>query len=311
MSILFLYDGDNGLIGATGKICTGAARFDPDYDVSAVRILTNRFTPNPFSATWAAPSGDLWLGLRYRAPSSSTGSLAADSVFQEFRDAANAIVARVKIERDDATYRAQALTLSEVNSRPSIRLGAPAIAPRTVCDSQSVAAMISSMVAPPGARSMTMRVACLVPARCAHLGRCVTVLRLNADGGEACVGRDQRDAVAVTGLAPDGLAGAHVRVDLCDEAAGEQCALHLGGSPAAQALGQRQDDAVGMARRGAQDQQLGVGKLGHGRLPDRAARDARPSTATSPPVGGRRAMAAGCLAGRCIGVLRRSLPQWA
>jgi hypothetical protein len=108
MSILFLYDGESGLIGAAGKISTNAAGFDPDYDVSAVRVLTNRFTPAPFSATWAVPSGDLWLGFRYRAPSTSTGGLAADGVFLEFRDAANAIVARMKTERDDATYRAQA-----------------------------------------------------------------------------------------------------------------------------------------------------------------------------------------------------------
>ncbi len=53
-------------------------------------------------------------------------------------------------------------TFSEVTSSPSFFLSAPDIAPRTVCDCQPVAVMISAMVAPSGARNMAMRVACLV-----------------------------------------------------------------------------------------------------------------------------------------------------
>jgi len=45
---------------------------------------------------------------------------------------------------------------------------------------------------------------------------------------------------------------------------GEHCVDHLGGSAAAQALGQRQGDAVLALCGGAQDDGLGVGKLGHG-----------------------------------------------
>ena len=73
--------------------------------------------------------------------------------------------------------------------------------------------------------------------------RCV--LGLDADGGEACVGRNQRDAVTVAGLAPDGLALAQVGVDLFEEALGEHRADHLGGGATAQALRQRQGDMLG------------------------------------------------------------------
>src|SRR5690606_37920624 len=54
---------------------------------------------------------------------------------------------------------------SEATSRPSFFLRAPAIAPRTVCGCQPVAATISAMVAPPGARSIAISAACLVPSR--------------------------------------------------------------------------------------------------------------------------------------------------
>ena len=51
--------------------------------------------------------------------------------------------------------------------------------------------------------------------------------------GEASVGGDQRDAVAVTGFAPDRLAVAHVCLDLFEKALGDQSADNLFCSPAA------------------------------------------------------------------------------
>lgn len=117
--------------------------------------------------------------------------------------------------------------------------------------------------------------------RRAH-GRGVRVLGLDADGGEARVGGDQRNAVAIAGFAPHGFALAQVGVDLLQQALGDHRADHLGGGTTAQALGQRQGDALGSLRGGAQDQGLGVGKLGHRGLPYRGAQDAGPSTRPSP-----------------------------
>mgnify|MGYP002648320989 CR=1 FL=1 len=87
---------------------------------------------------------------------------------------------------------------------------------------------------------------------------------LRGDGGEACVGGDQCDAVAVAGLAPDGFALAQVGINLLQQALGEHRADHLGGGAAAQAIGQRQGDAVLALCGGAEDDCLGIGNLRHG-----------------------------------------------
>ena len=71
----------------------------------------------------------------------------------------------------------------------------------------------------------------------APAGAVFAFLRLDADGGEPCIGGDQRDAVAVAGLAPDGLALAHVNINLFEEALGEHRADHLGGGASADAVG--------------------------------------------------------------------------
>jgi hypothetical protein len=87
--------------------------------------------------------------------------------------------------------------------------------------------MISSMVAPPSARSISISFACLVPVRGVRAlgagsglggsvlrrlgtrrpvgarGRAVAAFRLDADGGEARVGDVQEDGVAVLVIAPD------------------------------------------------------------------------------------------------------------
>ncbi len=65
--------------------------------------------------------------------------------------------------------------------------------------------------------------------------------------------------MAVAGLAPDGLALARVGVDLIEEALGEHRAHHLGGGTSAQALGQRQGDAVLALSGGVEDDGLGIG----------------------------------------------------
>ena len=103
----------------------------------------------------------------------------------------------------------------------------------------------------------------------------------------------QQDGAAVLVVAPDAVQrrvglGLAVGRGLGDQPAGEQRAHHLGRGAAAERAGKRQDIAVVALRGGAQDQELGVGKLGHRSSPShRGARDAGPSTRSSPPVGGR------------------------
>ena len=94
------------------------------------------------------------------------------------------------------------------------------------------------------------------------MARCGPAGGLDAEGLECGVGRDQRDALAVAGLAPDRIAAAGL--DLRDEASGEEGAHDLLGGAALQPLGKRQDDAVRALAGGAEDHELDVGELGHG-----------------------------------------------
>ena len=74
------------LSGVTGLISTDAAGFDPAYDVNAIRITATNGSSVPFTATWAEPTGDVWVGFRYRAPSVNAHSIASDGLFLEFYD---------------------------------------------------------------------------------------------------------------------------------------------------------------------------------------------------------------------------------
>ncbi len=66
--ILHLGHQETDLSGVAGRISTDAAGFDPAYDVNAVKISANTGSSVPFSATWVEPTGDVWIGFRYRAP---------------------------------------------------------------------------------------------------------------------------------------------------------------------------------------------------------------------------------------------------
>ena len=107
------------LSGVTGLISIDAAGFDPTYDVNAVKITANNGSSVPFSATWAEPTGDVWIGFRFRAPSINAHIIAQDGIFLEFYDAANRQVGQVRTERDDEKYRAMAVGDTSVDGSSS------------------------------------------------------------------------------------------------------------------------------------------------------------------------------------------------
>lgn len=107
------------LAGVEGRIVTDAGGFDPELDVNCVRISAGNGSAVPFSASWAPPAGDVWLGFRYRSPSISANSIEYDGMFLEFYDAASALVAQVRTEADDEKYHARALGDSTVEGASS------------------------------------------------------------------------------------------------------------------------------------------------------------------------------------------------
>ena len=107
------------LSGVNGLISTDAAGFDPAYDVNAIKITANNGSSVPFTATWAEPMGDVWIGFRYRAPSINAHAIAQDGIFLEFYDAANRQVGLVRTERDDEKYRAMAVGDTSVDGASS------------------------------------------------------------------------------------------------------------------------------------------------------------------------------------------------
>ena len=111
------------LAGVTGLVSTDAAGFDPAYDVNCIRVSTRDTTAVPFSASWAQPAGDVWLGFRYRAPSVNAQSIGTDGTFLEFYDDANRQVAHIRTERDDNRYRALAIGDTSVDGRLVLHRG--------------------------------------------------------------------------------------------------------------------------------------------------------------------------------------------
>ena len=117
--ILHLGHQATDIAGVTGRISTDAAGFDPDLDVNCIKITTPESVSVPFSASWAAPTGDLWLGFRYRSPSIDGHRIGTDGTFLEFYDDANALIARVRTERDDEKYHAMAMGDTNVDGSSS------------------------------------------------------------------------------------------------------------------------------------------------------------------------------------------------
>lgn len=107
------------LAGIEGRISADAAGFDADLDVNCVRISTGDTTAVPFSASWTLPTGDVWLGFRYRAPSINAHTIGTDGSFLEFFDNANRQVAQIRTERDDNRYRAMAMGDTNVDGASS------------------------------------------------------------------------------------------------------------------------------------------------------------------------------------------------
>ena len=149
--------------------------------------------------------------------------------------------------------------------------------PLVVCAAQPVASTISAMVAPSGRRSISITSACFVPSRILRsvgtgfgawlLSLGLLRLNLDADGGKPRVGDDQREAVTLVGLAPDGIAQLAVGLHLLEEAFLDQGIDDLVRRATLQALGQGQGEAVGALRCGAEDDALGVGEFCHGSAP--------------------------------------------
>jgi len=117
--VLHLGHQETDLAGISGRISTDAAGFDPELDVNCVRISSNNWASVPFSAAWAAPTGDVWLGFHYRAPSYNAHVMGADGSFLEFYDASDALVAQVRTERDDEKYHAKAFGDTTVDGASS------------------------------------------------------------------------------------------------------------------------------------------------------------------------------------------------
>jgi len=107
------------LAGVEGRISADAAGFDADLDVNCVRINTGETSAVPFSASWSLPAGDIWLSFRYKAPSVNAHIIGTDGTFLEFYDAANALVAIVRTERDDEKYHAMAVGDTSVDGASS------------------------------------------------------------------------------------------------------------------------------------------------------------------------------------------------
>ena len=56
------------IAGVQDRINTDAAGVDADLDVNCVRINRGETSADSFSASWTLPVGDVWLGIRYNAP---------------------------------------------------------------------------------------------------------------------------------------------------------------------------------------------------------------------------------------------------
>ena len=96
------------IAGVTGRISTDAAGFDADLDVNCIKITTTETASVPFSASWGPPTGDVWLGFRYRAPANTASFIGTDGSFLEFYDNNSSLIASVRTERDDEKYHAMA-----------------------------------------------------------------------------------------------------------------------------------------------------------------------------------------------------------
>lgn len=107
------------LAGVTGLISTDAVGFDANLDVNCIRVSTGETNSMPFSASWALPAGDVWLGFRYRAPTVNAHIIGTDGTFLEFYDDANRQVAQVRTERDDERYHAMAMGDANVDGASS------------------------------------------------------------------------------------------------------------------------------------------------------------------------------------------------
>jgi hypothetical protein len=117
--ILHLGHQEIDLSGVSGLISTDAAGFDPACDVNGIKITSTNNVPVPFSATWREPSGDVWIGFRYRAPSVNAPWIAADGIFLEFFDSAQRQIGQVRTERDDEKYHAMAMGDTNVDGASS------------------------------------------------------------------------------------------------------------------------------------------------------------------------------------------------
>ncbi|EEW24058.1 hypothetical protein [Rhodobacter ferrooxidans] len=106
--ILHLGHQTSDLSGASGRISTDAAGFDPTLDVNCIKISTLPNAAMAFAAAWRLPTADLWLGFRYVAPNQSAHLIGVDGMFLEFYDAAARLVAQIRTRKDDDKYHAQA-----------------------------------------------------------------------------------------------------------------------------------------------------------------------------------------------------------
>jgi len=95
--ILHLGHQPTDISGVEGRISTSAAAFDADLDVNGLIFTGHAATAYPCSFGVAEPAGDLWVGFRYRSPSTHADSIIqANAGFLAFFDGNNLPIARVK-----------------------------------------------------------------------------------------------------------------------------------------------------------------------------------------------------------------------
>jgi hypothetical protein len=95
----------NYALSSLAQLSTDAGGFDPLYDVNALRLATTSSQdPQPFSVVLpSAPVGDLWLGLRLKAPGNITRVANSDDI--SFHDSNGDLVAKVNASySDDAVF---------------------------------------------------------------------------------------------------------------------------------------------------------------------------------------------------------------
>jgi len=107
--ILHLGHQPTDISGISGLLSTVAAGFDDTLDINGIRFNRSRTLAAPFAVGFPAPSGDLWLGIRYVPPNHDSASITQSNAgFLEFFDADNVRIAQIRPLTSTNRYHAEA-----------------------------------------------------------------------------------------------------------------------------------------------------------------------------------------------------------